>query len=1088
MARPQGQGSTAASTANQPQGIFQKNSVNKIAAMRDDKVMGTLMSVMAIRPSQQPLQTCDRPPQQQAYKQRLEGVSSHYAEPYQSRTQYLQSPGYGNVQHSHMPDAYGYINRDGINTRPEQSYCGPSLMQQAMVPAQPFQPNGSLESPRTRPPLPQRSHTDEGCQRSNDRKYSTNMRPSAPQGQQVLYTNGESASILRSYAPERQHVPYTDGECSNNTKPRSGQIKQAKTRILASPVSPETISWDNPFPTFPTNRKKQPFHDTNGQRPATASSCKGHEFIRAQPVSTVGIRDQKVDLAKFTQSLPGPLPVIGDGRGHLTKEATGKPENTYEGSLDQPLPQKGHDIPFQPPSQVETRSAEYDRSHSLAVDRGLHNQDDQDQQPLQRLPQAVYGSYDDHLDSYYEPVNERIQPQSNQWTRLPQSTGDGDMPSFVARPDERLGHGSSIMVDQQLRLRPQQPALTSFLITNTDQHGRSNDQTLTAERVGYAKQSGSDPTYRDQRQTNSNEGFMFSVAAYTPPRPSLSGYAAKLQAHGGYIDVSSSNGPQRLPYRAYQHSSGYQRQLPPPQGSTQNQVNSLPGIQPGCHVDSRMPGSGQRKSPVVYSSKDSREGLTSPMADEGTSMSLLNERSQRSYHTPEHNGRLPSAPGRRPSNPDALPEHPSPTRAGVAPATSFIQPKPPPVRQYHDVASPGGQPSISQQAPPRKLTGNATSVPVTHEELQHLGRITKANPNDQKTQLLLAQKMVEAASVLADEGGRADAKTRNKNREKYLFDAHKLVKKLVSGGYSEGMFYLADCHGRGLLGLQADPKEAFSLYQSAAKLGHAPSAYRVAVCCEMGQEDGGGTRKDPLKAVQWYKRAATLGDSPAMYKMGMIQLKGLLGQPKNTREAVVWLKRAAERADEENPHSLHELGLLYESASGNDNIIRDESYSNQLFLQAAELGYKFSQYRLGSAYEYGQLGCPIDPRQSIAWYSKAAVQEEHQSELALSGWYLTGAEGVLQQSDTEAYLWARKAAVAGLAKAEYAMGYFTEVGIGATANMEDAKRWYWRASSQNFPKARERLEDLRKGGARMQKSRVSRSAVNKQSENECRVM
>ena len=73
------------------------------------------------------------------------------------------------------------------------------------------------------------------------------------------------------------------------------------------------------------------------------------------------------------------------------------------------------------------------------------------------------------------------------------------------------------------------------------------------------------------------------------------------------------------------------------------------------------------------------------------------------------------------------------------------------------------------------------------------------------------------------------------------------------------------------------------------------------------------------------------------------------------------------------------------------------------------------------------MGCPVDSRQSIAWYSKAAVQGEHQSELALSGWYLTGSEGVLQQSDTEAYLWARKAAQSGLAKAEYAMGYFTEV-------------------------------------------------------------
>lgn len=141
-------------------------------------------------------------------------------------------------------------------------------------------------------------------------------------------------------------------------------------------------------------------------------------------------------------------------------------------------------------------------------------------------------------------------------------------------------------------------------------------------------------------------------------------------------------------------------------------------------------------------------------------------------------------------------------------------------------------------------------------------------------------------------------------------------------------------------------------------------------------------------------------------------------------------------------------GLLYEKATGRDNIIQDEAYARQLFAQAADLGYKFSQFRLGCAYEYGLMGCVVDPRQSIAWYSQAAVQEEHQSELALSGWYLTGSEGVLQQSDTEAYLWARKAAQAGLAKAEYAMGYFTEVGIGAPANLEEAKIWYWRAAGK----------------------------------------
>ena len=357
-----------------------------------------------------------------------------------------------------------------------------------------------------------------------------------------------------------------------------------------------------------------------------------------------------------------------------------------------------------------------------------------------------------------------------------------------------------------------------------------------------------------------------------------------------------------------------------------------------------------------------------------------------------------------------------------------------------------------QQAPVQPpQQGSAKAPAVTVAELNILREGFRNNPNDHALGLRFAKRLVEAASVLSSEHGRADAKQTAKNRERYIFDATKVVKKLVSQNHTDAMFYLADCYGQGQLGLPVDPKEAFLLYQSAAKLNHPQSAYRVAVCCELGNEEGGGTRRDPLKAMQWYKRAATLGDTPAMYKMGMILLKGLLTQPKDPRQAVSWLKRAADRADKDNPHALHELGLLYESAAPTDHILRDEKYALQLFTQAADLGYKYSQFRLGSAYEYGLVGCPIDARQSISWYSKAAAQGEHQSELALSGWYLTGAEPLLQQSDQEAYLWARKAAMAGLAKAEYAMGYFTETGIGmagGVGSLEEAKRWYYRAAGE----------------------------------------
>jgi TPR repeat protein len=414
--------------------------------------------------------------------------------------------------------------------------------------------------------------------------------------------------------------------------------------------------------------------------------------------------------------------------------------------------------------------------------------------------------------------------------------------------------------------------------------------------------------------------------------------------------------------------------------------------------------------------------------------------------------------GPSPTNPDALPSHPVPVRPGLMKDSLVnLGNKPPPVRNYSvggPVPAPvAGPPQRQQQQPLPSQNGPPVSPepepPVTVDELERLRAQVKADPLDQATALRFAKRLVEAADTLVPM--LPDPKGRARARERYVMDAQKILKKLTSANNPDAMFFYADCLGRGTFGNEPDQKEAFVLYQSAAKLGNAAAAYRTAVCCEIGNEEGGGTRKDPLKAIQWYKRAASLGDTPAMYKMGIILLKGLLGQPKNPREAVGWLKRAAERADVDNPHALHELGLLYESAQPNDAILRDEAYAFRLFKQAAELGYKFSQFRLGAAFEYGLMGNAIDGRQSIFWYSKAAVQEEHQSELALSGWYLTGSEGVLAQSDTEAYLWARKAALAGLAKAEYAMGYFTEVGIGVPANLEDAKRWYWRAAGLFLP-------------------------------------
>ena len=61
--------------------------------------------------------------------------------------------------------------------------------------------------------------------------------------------------------------------------------------------------------------------------------------------------------------------------------------------------------------------------------------------------------------------------------------------------------------------------------------------------------------------------------------------------------------------------------------------------------------------------------------------------------------------------------------------------------------------------------------------------MAKGRPNDQKTQLLLAKKLVEAATVLVGDNTRADPKTKAKMREKYVMDGYKIVKKLAQSGY-----------------------------------------------------------------------------------------------------------------------------------------------------------------------------------------------------------------------------------------------------------------------------------------------------------------
>ncbi|KAK7723340.1 hypothetical protein SLS57_004534 [Botryosphaeria dothidea] len=858
-------------------------------------------------------------------------------------------------------------------------------------------------------------------------------------------------------------------------------------------------------------------------------------------------------------SLDGNRPRMpGYGRGPDQFERPPPPQRSHTARPDNQI--GGFRMPFgspeQPPQLQRSQTMpqnyqdEYEQWQEPGPVAGYHGPESQSYIPprpttagndrSRQAPPAPYAplkyqpdkrdTVEDVYDTYYNNHSQRNHDPRKPLSR--EEAIEAEMPDFDSipqAPNHRRGHSFEDHLSGGSGNNTPQAQRQNFPPQTQEPRGRSNSNFSQGQSIHRSRSQpdfnrGQNPNYvaeipadappvpnLPRSQTFNDQGGMGGYGGYAqappPPRPGTShGHGARGPPTAGW-GGQPPNGPPRgtpgpqappggrpyggRPAELQRNATDMsQRSDPGPNGRYNN--NAPPnGPLPDHRTNMAARGGNNMMSPV-----DQRNNMMSPVNQRGNNM-MSPERGN-NMMSPERGNNMMSPVEQRKNDPDALPHHPTPVRPGLQGGQqggqqAQQQGKPVPVRQHQgsNQTVPGGPSPTGSQRRARRM-----SDPITMEGLAKLRNNAASRPADKELQLRFAKKLVEAAAVLADEGGRADAKTRNKNRERYTLEAQKVVKKLAHGKYPEAMFYYADSLGSGQLGLDSNEKEAFSLYLEAAKLGHAQAAYRTAVCCEIGAEDGGGTRKDPAKAVQWYKRAATLGDVAAMYKMGMIQLKGLLNQPKSPHEAVTWLKRAAEQANEENPHSLHELALLYSNkASARDAaadvVARDERYAFDMFKKAAEFGYKFSQFRLGEAFEYGHLGCPVDPRNSLAWYTRAAAQEEHQSELALSGWYLTGIPGVLEQSDTEAYLWARKAACADppLPKAMFAMGYYTEVGIGCPRSLEEAKRWYGRAASYNFPKARERLEELKKGGAKVQKGRERLSRSNqRQHEENCVVM
>ena len=141
--------------------------------------------------------------------------------------------------------------------------------------------------------------------------------------------------------------------------------------------------------------------------------------------------------------------------------------------------------------------------------------------------------------------------------------------------------------------------------------------------------------------------------------------------------------------------------------------------------------------------------------------------------------------------------------------------------------------------------------------------------------------------------------------------------------------------------------------------------------------------------------------------------------------------------------------------------------------KAAYLGFAKAQTKMGSAYELCQLGCDFDPTLSLHYNALAARQGEAEAEMSISKWFLCGYDDIFEKNEALAFKYARRAAAGGLATAEFAMGYFYEIGMHVPADLNEARSWYAKASDHGNKDAAARIDGISRSSTLSKKDHVN---------------
>lgn len=394
----------------------------------------------------------------------------------------------------------------------------------------------------------------------------------------------------------------------------------------------------------------------------------------------------------------------------------------------------------------------------------------------------------------------------------------------------------------------------------------------------------------------------------------------------------------------------------------------------------------------------------------------------------------------------------------VQPPTDFAQPS----HDYNQFANAADAPNFS---PFPKIINRPQNVPPSDDEKEQTleaARLPVLNSNDPEMQLAWAQDAlshVDAAQlhelrISETQGARPSTP---QIEHQLRVDAMNVVQFLADQHHPKAMFMRGMWLEFGKFGLRADKKEAFRCYSRAAGKGYARAEYRMGMQFEQSN--------DPIRALQHYKNGADQGDSASNYRLGMMTLLGQHGQQQDFARGIELIKVAASSADENAPQGAYVLGMLQSRELPQIQVPEmflpyDERAARQNIEKAAFLGFAKAQLKMGSAYELCALGCEFNPTHSLHYNALASRQGEPEADMAISKWFLCGHDGEFSKNEELAYVYAQRAAATGLATAEFAMGYFNEIGMHVTVDLQKALEWYEKAERNGNKDAVARIQSL----------------------------